>query len=191
MSGVTQWENGAPHLRSLTPGRVRNHICFSSSETEVLWGPASIQKPVGWGEDNLGLVTWRPPRQRPRYFPLHSTMSTNFRANSSPKFAKAFCCSVRASSHPHTPSQDLSPAPRELSLSSSSAPVCLSDPRSIPSNPTALLFCHGFPGAQPISSVGFLPLIFGLSPHFSKSPQSPSIWMPAPSLTDPLSSPHS
>lgn len=107
----------------------------------------------------MGLVTWGPPRQRPRYFPVHSTTSTNFSANSSSKFAKAFCCSVPASAHPHTPSQDLSPAPHELPLSSSSARVCLSDPKSIPSNPTAVLSCHEFPGAQPLPLLAFWQVI--------------------------------
>lgn len=125
--------------------------------------------------DNLGLVTWGPPRQRPRYFPVHSTMSTNFWANSSSKFAKAFCCSVPASSHPHTISQDLSPAPHELSLSSSSAPVCLW-PQIHPFQPNRY---------SVLRSLVFSHFLYGL---FGKSSQSPSIWMLAHSLLSPLSS---
>lgn len=54
MSRVTHWENGALHLRGHTLDHVWNHVCFSSSETEVLWGTASIWKPVGWGWRQFG-----------------------------------------------------------------------------------------------------------------------------------------
>ena len=37
-----------------SPDHVWNHVCFSSSEAEVLWGTTSLQKPMGWGWRQFG-----------------------------------------------------------------------------------------------------------------------------------------